>query len=261
MRRPLRPRRLATTVLLPGLILLAWDAGARLGMIQDKFMPSPTAIVRTWWQMLLSGEIIRHTVASLERVAVGLLIAAALGIGLGVAMGAWPRLRGLLNPLVELTRPIPPISLIPLSIFWLGIGNESKIFLIFIACFFPILLNTLNGVLGVDPVLINVHRTMGARPWQTLWYVMLPAAAPQVLTGFRIGAGIALIVLVAAEMVAALDGLGYLILYAERTWQLEMMFAGILTISLVGFGLNQILLTFGYRFLHWYYRGHPGELK
>jgi ABC-type nitrate/sulfonate/bicarbonate transport system permease component len=177
-----------------------------------------------------------------------------LGVGLGIAMGAWSTLHRFVSPVIELCRPIPPISLIPLSIFWLGIGNESKVFLIFIACFFPILLNTLNGVLGVDPSLVNVHRTMGATAWQTLWWVMLPAAAPQILTGFRISAGIALIVLVAAEMVAAVDGLGYLILYAERTWQLEMMFAGIITISLVGFGLNQVFLTVGYRFLHWYYR-------
>jgi ABC-type nitrate/sulfonate/bicarbonate transport system permease component len=233
----------------------AWQGAVQAGLVDDRLLPTPAAILRTWWEMLWSGEILRHTAASLERAGIGLLLATVVGVGLGIAMGAWPALHRLVSPLVELGRPIPPISLIPLAIFWLGIGNESKVFLIFIACVFPILLSTLNGVQGVEPSLVSVHRTMGATAWQTLWHVLLPAAAPQVLTGFRISAGIALIVLVAAEMVAAIDGLGYLILYAERTWQLEMMFAGIITISLVGFGLNQVFLAIGHRFLHWYYRG------
>lgn len=249
-----RVRSMTTNIALPGLLVLVWELAGRAGVIQERFLPAPSSILRVWWEMLLSGELLRHTAASLERAAVGLLIATVLGVGLGIAMGAWSSFHRLLSPLVELCRPIPPIALIPLAIFWLGIGNESKVFLIFIACFFPVLLNTLNGVLGVDPTLINVHRTMGATRVQTLWHVMLPSAAPQILTGFRLSAGLALIVLVAAEMVAALDGLGYLILYAERTWQLEMMFAGIITISLIGFGLNQLCLTIGYRLLHWYYR-------
>jgi ABC-type nitrate/sulfonate/bicarbonate transport system permease component len=204
--------------------------------------------------MLRTGELVRHTAASLQRAALGLGLATAIGIGLGVSMGAWAGVRRIVSPLVEVCRPIPPISLIPLAIFWLGIGDESKIFLIFVACVFPILLNTINGVLGVDVGLVNVYRTMGAGRWRTLWHVLLPAAAPQILTGFRISVGIALIVLVAAEMVAAVDGLGYMILNAERTWQLEAMFAGIITISVIGFVLNQVILLVGQRFLHWYYR-------
>jgi NitT/TauT family transport system permease protein len=250
-----RVRAGVSVVALPVLMLVAWEAVVRLGIVQDKILPPPSVVVTTWWALLRSGELLRHTVASLERVAIGLGLATVFGVGLGVAMGAWTPLRRFMNPLVELCRPIPPISLIPLSIFWLGIGNESKVFLIFIACFFPILLNTVSGVLGVDPSLVNVYRTMGAGRWQTLGHVMLPAAAPQILTGFRVSAGIGLIVLVAAEMVAAIDGLGYLILYAERTWQLETMFAGILTISIIGFLLNQTFLVIGYRLLHWYYRG------
>jgi NitT/TauT family transport system permease protein len=250
-----RLRATVSMLVLPALVLAAWEATVRVGLVQDKILPTPTLILRTWWALLVSGELVRHSVASLERVAIGLALATVVGVGLGVAMGAFAPLRRLVNPLVELGRPVPPISLIPLSIFWLGIGNESKVFLIFIACVFPILLNTLNGVLGVDPSLVNVYRTMGAGRWQTLTRVLMPAAAPQILTGFRIGAGIGLIVLVAAEMVAAIDGLGYLILYAERTWQLETMFAGILTISIIGFALNQVFLVLGHRLLHWYFRG------
>jgi ABC-type nitrate/sulfonate/bicarbonate transport system permease component len=249
-----RAWNVATNLALPGLVVLGWELAGRAGIVREQFLPVPTSVLRVWWEMLLSGQLLRHTAASLERAAVGLLVATVLGIGLGIAMGAWATFHRLLGPLVELCRPIPPIALIPVAIFWLGIGNESKIFLIFIASFFPVLLNTLNGVLGVDPTLVNVYRSMGATRVQTLWHVMLPSAAPQILTGFRLSAGLALIVLVAAEMVAAVDGLGYLILYAERTWQLEMMFAGIITISLIGFGLNQLLLVIGYRLLHWYYR-------
>jgi ABC-type nitrate/sulfonate/bicarbonate transport system permease component len=252
-----RPRiSLLRQFILPLGFLLVWEACVRSGVIDPRFLPSPTKIALDYWELLRSGEIFRHTVASLKRVAVGLSIAALLGIGLGVAMGASANVRLCLNAMVELFRPIPPIALMPLSIFWLGIGDSSKVFLIFIACFFPILLNTLNGVLGADPSLVNLYRTMGASPSQLLWSVLLPSALPQILTGLRISAGIGLIVLVAAEMVGAYDGLGYLILYAERTWLLETMFGGIITISVIGYLLNQVFLTLGYRSLHWYYRAH-----
>jgi sulfonate transport system permease protein len=254
---PVRRRSadLAVRFALPLALLMLWELAVDVGWLDRRLLPSPTAIGRNYWELVRSGELLVHTLASLRRIAVGLSLATVLGIGLGVAMGASTRCRQILDSLVELLRPIPPIALIPLSIFWLGIGDESKIFLIFIACFFPILLNTLNGVLGADPSLVNLHRTMGATRTQTLWKVLLPSALPQIFTGFRISVGISLIVLVAAEMVAAFDGLGYLILTAERTWQLETMFVGIITISIIGLVLNQVFLTIGYRFLHWYYRG------
>lgn len=248
--------RILKQLILPVAFILLWEGCVRVGVIDQRFLPPPSKIAVNYWELLLSGEIFRHTVASLKRVAVGLSLAAASGIGLGVAMGASSRFRVYVNAMVELFRPVPPIALIPLAIFWLGIGDSSKVFLIFIACFFPILLNTLNGVLGADPSLVNLYRTMGATRSQVLWNVLLPSALPQILTGLRISAGIGLIVLVAAEMVGAYDGLGYLILYAERTWLLETMFAGIITISVIGYLLNQVFLTLGYRSLHWYYRAH-----
>jgi len=247
-------RRVVQQFILPIGFLMLWEICVRTGWIDQRFLPSPAKIAANYWELLWTGEIFKHTVASLRRVAIGLSLAAVLGIGLGVAMGASARFRLYLNAMVELFRPIPPIALIPLSIFWLGIGDESKVFLIFIACFFPILLNTLNGVLGADPSLVNLYRTMGASPSRVLWNVLLPSALPQILTGLRISAGIGLIVLVAAEMVGAYEGLGYLILYAERTWMLETMFGGIITISVIGYVLNQVFLTIGYRSLHWYYR-------
>ena len=248
--------RILKQLILPVAFVLIWEGCVRFGIIDPRFLPPPSKIAINYWELLLSGEIYRHTVASLKRVAIGLSLAAVSGIGLGVAMGASSRVRLYLNAMVELFRPVPPIALIPLAIFWLGIGDSSKVFLIFIACFFPILLNTLNGVLGADPSLVNLYRTMGATRAQVLWNVLLPSALPQILTGLRISAGIGLIVLVAAEMVGAYDGLGYLILYAERTWLLETMFAGIITISIIGYLLNQVFLTLGYRSLHWYYRAH-----
>jgi NitT/TauT family transport system permease protein len=249
-------RLLAQRFALPILLVLLWEISVRFGWIDVRFLPTPSQIVVNYWELLSSGEILRHTKASLSRVAIGLSLATVSGIGLGVAMGASARCRLYLDAVLELLRPVPPIALIPLAIFWLGIGDESKVFLIFIACFFPVLVNTLNGVQGADPTLVNLYRTMGATPMQTLWTVLLPSALPQVLAGLRISAGISLIVLVAAEMVGAYDGLGYLILYSERTWQLESMFVGIITISVIGYLLNQVFLTLGYRSLHWYYREH-----
>jgi ABC-type nitrate/sulfonate/bicarbonate transport system permease component len=241
-----------------GLVIL-WELSVRFGLIDGRFLPTPTQIAANMWELLRSGELLHHTVASLTRFVFGLTLATTLGIGLGVAMGASETCRNAFNMLVELSRPIPPIALIPLAIFWLGIGDESKVFLIFVACFFPILLNTLSGVQGTDPTLINLYRTMGATRAQTLCHVLLPSALPQILTGLRISAGIGLIVLVAAEMVGAYDGLGYLILYSEQTWQLDSMFAGIITISVIGYLLNLVFLKIGSFYLHWYYRSSSSQ--
>lgn len=254
-----RLMRVAQQFILPVGFILLWEGAVHSGMIDQRFLPPPSKIAVNYWELITSGELLRHTLASLKRVAIGLSLAAILGIGLGVAMGASATIRHYVNAMVELFRPIPPIALIPLSIFWLGIGDSSKVFLIFIACFFPILLNTLNGVLGAEPSLVNLYRTMGATRSQVLWNVLLPSALPQILTGLRISAGIGLIVLVAAEMVGAYDGLGYLILYAERTWLLETMFAGIITISVIGYLLNQAFVILGQRSLHWYYRGQGAQ--
>lgn len=251
--------RRALRFALPVSLLILWELSVRFGLIDGRFLPTPVQIAISSWELLRSGELIHHTIASLERFAIGLPLATVLGVGLGVAMGASEFCRNIFNNVVELLRPVPPIALIPLAIFWLGIGEESKVFIIFIACFFPILLNTLNGVLGADPTLVNLYRTMGATRTQTLWNVLLPSALPQIMTGLRISSGIGLIVLVAAEMVGAYDGLGYLILYSERTWDLEPMFVGIITISIIGYLLNLAFLKIGSRYLHWYYRSNSSQ--
>ncbi len=236
------------------LFLAAWEAVARSGLTSGIYLPSVSGVVTVYLELVTTGEIFQHISASMSRALIGLALAFVTATTLALAMGWSKPAHRFLNPLVEMFRPIPPIALIPLSIYWFGIGDASKVFIIFIACFFPILLNTLSGIRGVDPLLVSAAVCMGARRIDVFWKVVLPAASPHILTSLRISSGIAMIVLVASEMVAAISGLGYLILFAERTFQTEKMFAGIITISLISLCVNAGLIQIERRYMSWYFR-------
>ena len=178
-------------------------------------------------------------------------LAAIIAIPLGLLMGTIPLVYRLLEPITEFIRPIPSSAYIPVAILFLGIGNEMKVFVIFLACMFPILLNTYGGVRAVDPVLIDTGRTFGLSRPKALWQIILPAALPNILTGMRISLGIALIVAVVAEMITGNSGIGYFILDMQRIFRVPEMFAGIFTLGLLGFLINFIFLRVEGHFLRW----------
>jgi NitT/TauT family transport system permease protein/sulfonate transport system permease protein len=180
-----------------------------------------------------------------------------IAVPLGLLMGSIPMVYRLLEPATELIRPIPSSAYIPVAILFLGIDNEMKVFVILVACLFPILLNTYGGVRGIDPVLIDTGRTFGLSRAKALWQIVLPAALPNILTGMRISLGIALIVAVVAEMIAGNSGIGYFILDMQRIFRVPEMFAGIFTLGVLGFAINFIFLKIEGRLLHW--RGTPAE--
>jgi ABC-type nitrate/sulfonate/bicarbonate transport system permease component len=166
-------------------------------------------------------------------------------------MGTIPMVYRLLEPITEFIRPIPSSAYIPVAILFLGIGNEMKVFVIFLACMFPILLNTYGGVRGIDSVLIDTGRTFGLSRVKALWQIILPASLPSILTGMRISLGIALIVAVVAEMITGNSGIGYFILDMQRIFRVPEMFAGIFTLGLLGFLINFIFLRVEGHFLRW----------
>jgi ABC-type nitrate/sulfonate/bicarbonate transport system permease component len=186
----------------------------------------------------------------MERAAAGYFLAAAVCIPLGVAMGLSGRVHRALEVVVETLRPIPPPVVIPVAMLFLGIGDLMKIFVIFFSCAWPILLNTIDGVRNIDRLLVDTARTFGLARGKTILKVVLPAAAPQIMTGLRISLSITLILVVISEMIGSTDGIGYFILNAQRRLKVDQMYAGMIALALLGYFLNQAFLFVSKRLLH-----------
>ncbi|KQV12251.1 hypothetical protein ASC97_13925 [Rhizobium sp. Root1203] len=197
--------------------LAIWELSARSGVIDPRVFPSPSIAIRETAERLDAATVLEHVGWSLLRVLSGFLLGAAAGAFVGIAAG-WYRLFGLVaRPLIELLRPIPPLAWIPLAIIWFGLGEPSKFFIIFLAAFFPVVTAAYHGISNIDPILLRAARTFGLTGMPLLLRVAVPAASPDLATGVRIGWGLSFGVLVAAELIAADRGLGYLIINERNT--------------------------------------------
>jgi ABC-type nitrate/sulfonate/bicarbonate transport system permease component len=223
----------------PLLVLLLWELASRSGLANPLFVPPPSRVFADIWDLTAGGQLFAALWASLRRVLAGFAIAVVVSIAIGIAMASFRMAEDLLDPLVELIRPVSPLALFPLALLWFGIGDASKIFLIALSCSFPIILNTYAGVRGLDVSLIRVARSLGASRWDVVRRIILPGSLPGVLTGIRIAWGIALIVIIASEMVGAVNGLGFMVLDAQQTFKVERVFAGIIIIGLIGFATDR----------------------
>lgn len=220
-------------------VLIIWElVTAVFGIFKWFVLPPPTDVLMTMVSMLASGELIMHAEWSLLRVLLGFLVAVAVAVPLGIAMGWFKSINYIVNPIVEILRPIPPIAWIGLALLWFGIGISSAIFLVFMGAFFPILLNTVDGVKSVEKRLIEVAYTFGATDREVLTKVVLPAASPVIFTGMRVGMGIGWMCVVAAEMIAVRYGLGNLILEASNLLQTDRVMVGMITIGILGLAIN-----------------------
>lgn len=236
---------------LVALCLLLWQYASAAGWVDSVSVPRVTTIFVTWWNDLANGAIPKEIAPSLRRILIGLGLAAVIGVPLGLLMGVNRLAYRVLEPITELIRPIPSAAYIPIAILFLGLGDEMRLFVIFLACVFPILLNSYSGVTGVDRDLIDTGRTLGTPRLSILRKIVFPAALPSVLTGIRISLGIAFIVAVTAEMVAGNNGLGYFIIDREQSFHVAEVFAGILTLGLLGYVLNVIFLLLERYLLRW----------
>jgi len=247
-----RSYKIGQVLLAPILLLIFWDWLVRSGMVNHIFLPSPATVLYAFRDLFEDGSLWVHLFASMKRVLTGYAIGAVLGVGLGLWLG-WMRTVGAyINPLVELFRPMSAIAIIPLAILWFGIGETPKIFLIAYSTLFPVLLSTIEGVRNTDPLFIRAARTLGAGRLRLIATVVIPSAAPFIYSGLRISMGIAMIVIVAAEMVAADNGLGWLILDSERTYNTERMVAGIITISVLSMAIDLLFGIFRRRLFPWW---------
>jgi ABC-type nitrate/sulfonate/bicarbonate transport system permease component len=213
-------------------------------------MPAPTTIVVAATGLIMSGELLYHLVASLKREAAAFVFASA-AIPIGVAMGWWRAVYNQMNPIVELLRPIPPLAWIPLSILWFGLGDEQNQFIIFLGMFFPILINTIIGVRNIEPNLVRAARSLGASERQVLIRIVLKGALPQIVTGIRVALGFGWMALVAAELVGANSGLGFLINDARSMLRTDIITVGMLTIGIVGLAIDAGIRALTRRTLPW----------
>ena len=234
------------------LLLIGWEALARSGVLATVAFPPFTRVFDALWALVKTGQIAGLLLPSLERLFIGYCLALFFGVAFGIAMGYFRQAYVLFEPLTEILRPIPSPAYVPIAILFLGLGNEMKIFVIAFTCFFPILLNTYSGVRAVDVIQINTARTFGKSASATLLKVILPAALPHIFTGMRISLAIALIMVVISEMVASVDGIGYFILNAQRSFRVPDMYAGVITLGLVGYTLNALFVRLERYVLRWH---------
>ena len=214
--------------------LLVWEAVARVGWVPVLFLPSPVGVVLEAGEMLRSGELVGHLAASLSRLLLGFVTGAVLGVAVGVTVGFFAVAEAVGTPVIAATFPIPKIALLPLLILWLGLGEPSKVAVIALGVFFPMAINTFTGVRQADPLLVRAAVAFGARRWSIIRKVVLPSALPMVFAGLRLGAGTALLLLVAAEMIAVESGIGFLVLHAGNLMQTTKLMVGIVVLSLLG---------------------------
>jgi ABC-type nitrate/sulfonate/bicarbonate transport system permease component len=256
----LRLRLLGVLMALPNFILLAallvvWQLISKIWLpsidpYMAVLMPAPSTIVVTVAGMIASGELFYNLAASLKREAMAFIFAAS-AIPLGIVMGWWRLAYDQINPIMEILRPIPPLAWIPLSILWFGIGDEQNEFIIFLGIFFPILINTIVGVKNIDPILVRAARSLGASERRLLARIVFVGALPQIITGVRIGLGVGWMALVAAELVGASSGLGFLINDARSMLRTDTIIVGMLTIGIIGLLIDTAILALGRRLLPW----------
>ena len=243
-------RILALKLVLPALLLATWMAASVLAPSMATVLPSPVAVLWALWEKMASGELAGHVGASLGRAVVGFFIAAAIGIALGLVMSQSRLLRELLSGPVELLRPISSIAWIPLAILWFGIGFKSVVFVIVISCIFIIVLNTLAAAGNVDRDLIKSALTLGANRRQLFTKVVLPSAVPGIMLGLRIAMTGAWGGVLIAEMIATSQGLGYMIVRAQASYQPEVVIGGMVVVGIVGYLLNMLFVLAQRRITH-----------
>lgn len=235
------------------LFLLLWELGPQylLDPARKVFLPPLHVVLQAWWGLVEDGQLQQHLTASLARSVTGFGVAVVAGVALGLVVAWYDGLRELLTPLLELFRNTAALALLPVFVLLLGIGETSKVSIVAYAAFFPVLLNTIAGVRTVDPLFVRAARSLGLNSLQLFQKVVLPSAVPTIFTGIRMGGTASILVLIAAEMVGAKAGLGYLIVNAQSSFQIPDMYAGILTVSLFGLLVNTVLVRVEQRFSRW----------
>ncbi|GAC1333276.1 MAG: ABC transporter permease [Beijerinckiaceae bacterium] len=232
-------------------VIAIWQAAGSLGWVGPLFLPSPLAILQALTALMMSGELARHIAASAERIALGWVLGTTAGLALGLAMGLFGLARSVGMSVVSALFPIPKIALLPLLILWLGIGEPSKVATIALGVFFPTVIATYSGVDAVPRTLIRMAQSFDLPFPAIVRKIVLPAALPSILSGFRISASIALLLVVSAEMIGADRGIGAFVLQAGNLMQTDQLLAGVVVLSIFGLAVAKVIGVLEAKLLAW----------
>ncbi len=240
--------------LLPVGLIVAWHIASSLGWMSTRVLPAPLDVVTATWTLAESGELWTHVSVSAWRALTGLAIGGGLGLALGLLTGSVRFFETLLDSTIQMVRNIPALAMIPLVILWFGIDETAKLFLIAVAVFFPIYLNTFHGIRNVDPGLIEMGRSYGLSRWQLYTQIILPGSLSSILVGLRFSLGLMWVILIVAETISAQAGIGYLTMNAREFLQTDIVLVGILLYALLG----KIADMFAKALERYWLRWHPG---
>ncbi|MFA6970702.1 MAG: aliphatic sulfonate ABC transporter permease SsuC [Gallionella sp.] len=238
--------------LLPVVLVLSWQAAAQLGWLSTRILPAPLEVLKVGGQLAASGELYHHFLASFKRAVTGLLIGGSIGFLLGFITGMSRLAQNLFDSSIQMVRNVPLLALIPLVILWFGIGEEGKLFLVALAVFFPIYLNTFHGLRSVDKDLIEMGRTYGLSRIGLFREVILPGALPSIMVGLRMSLGYMWLFLVVAETISANEGIGYMTMNAREFLQTDVMVLGIAIYALLGKSSDVLAGLLERRWLRWH---------
>ena len=244
-------RRLWKQAVLPCVLLALWQAIAVSGTVKPILLPSPQQVLEAFFAMADSGELAAHMGTSIKRVLEGFALAAFLGVTLGMGLGIFPILSELMDGLLQMIRPIPPIAWLPLAILWFGIEEGSKIFIIALGAFFPIFINVLDGIRQTDQKFVELARVLEVSRGKFIRQVIIPGALPFIMAGLRIGLGYAWMCVVAAELSAGMQGVGYMLTDARALAQTDRVIVGMLAIGVVGKTMDSILRALENKIIRW----------
>lgn len=239
------------SILSPITLLVVWELTVRFGILDERFFPAPTTVLVELFELTMSGEIFEHVAISLQRMLSGFFLGAVPAIVIGLMMGWSKGVRAFLDPIVAALYSIPKVSLLPLILIIFGIGEMSKIVVIALTCFFLVLISTAHGVMRIDPTLVQAAQNYGARDWKLFSKVIFPASLPAIFTGLRLALGVCLVIIVAAEFVAANKGIGYLIWISWSTLAVVKMYAGLVVIAILGITFANGLERLGKVLMPW----------
>ncbi len=253
-------------LIVPVGLVVAWELLTRMNWIDNRFIPSPSKVLRAWYVWIFAdrsvfidpytGTWVEHTLASTQRVLIGFAIAAVLGVAIGILIGRFALCTSLFDPVIQLLRPVPISAWVPFAVVFFGLKTPASIFLIAFGSFFPVVVNTTNGVRMVPQIYYRAASMLGTPPLRVLWWVLIPAALPAIFTGLRLGIGIAWVLVIVSEMVAVRSGLGYVLWDAYYYARMDLIVAAMLTVGILGFLSDRVVVTIGNRLLRW----HEGKL-
>lgn len=251
--------RYAAPIVVPGLILMTWQLSVDFGLIPSTIFASPTSVIHSFFALSQSGELLSHSVVSLNRLFVGFLIGALLGFCTGILIGTYKELERYFSPTLSLLSPIPPVAWIPLLIIFFGIGEGSKIALIAIGAFFTVLPNVINGIRDTDVKYVELSRCFEKSRAEMIWEIFIPSAFSQLMISARVALGLCWILLIAAEVIASSSGLGWLIWDSRNFSRPDEMLVGMVTVGILGKGTDVLLKILQDRFLVWK-KAYAGEI-